>query len=59
MCGLQPCLKVPENIEVSMRQKEGTRVFFLLNPPEFGPCASNFNKAHARISSNGANPPGI
>jgi beta-galactosidase len=31
MCGLQPLLKVPENIEVSMRQKEGTRVFFLLN----------------------------
>ena len=31
MCGLQPLLKVPENIEVSMRQKEGMRVFFLLN----------------------------
>jgi beta-galactosidase len=31
MCNLQPLLKVPENVEVSMRQKEGTRVFFLLN----------------------------
>jgi len=31
MAGLQPLLKVPENVEVSMRQKEGTRVFFLLN----------------------------
>jgi beta-galactosidase len=31
MCSLQPLLKVPENIEVSMRQKEGMRVFFLLN----------------------------
>ena len=31
MCGLLPLLKVPENIEVSMRQKEGTRIFFLLN----------------------------
>jgi beta-galactosidase len=31
LCGLQPLLKVPENIEVSMREKEGTRVFFLLN----------------------------
>jgi len=31
MCGVQPLLKVPENVEVSMRQKEGTRVFFLLN----------------------------
>jgi beta-galactosidase len=32
-CGLHPLLKVPENVEVSMRQKEGTRVFFLLNRP--------------------------
>jgi beta-galactosidase len=31
LCGLQPLLKVPENIEVSMREKDGTRVFFLLN----------------------------
>ncbi len=31
MCGLLPLLKVPENVEVSMREKEGTRVFFLLN----------------------------
>jgi beta-galactosidase len=30
-CSLHPLLKVPENVEVSMRQKEGTRVFFLLN----------------------------
>ncbi len=31
LCNLQPLLKVPENIEVSMREKEGTRIFFLLN----------------------------
>jgi len=31
MSGLLPLLKVPESVEVSMRQKEGTRVFFLLN----------------------------
>ena len=31
MCNLHPLLKVPENVEVSMRQKEGMRVFFLLN----------------------------
>ncbi|MEI6193908.1 MAG: beta-galactosidase [Verrucomicrobiota bacterium] len=31
MCNLHPLLKVPENVEVSMREKEGTRVFFLLN----------------------------
>jgi beta-galactosidase len=29
--GLQPLLKVPENIEVSMREKKGSRVYFLLN----------------------------
>jgi hypothetical protein len=31
MCSLKLLLKVPENIEVSLREKEGTRVFFLLN----------------------------
>jgi beta-galactosidase len=31
MTGLHPLLKVPENIEVSLREKEGSRVFFLLN----------------------------
>jgi len=31
MCALQPLLKVPENVEVSMRQKDDNRVFFLLN----------------------------
>jgi len=31
MCSLHPFLKVPEKIEVSMRQKEEGNVFFLLN----------------------------
>ncbi len=31
LCGLQPLLKVPENIEVAMRQKEGSNLHFLLN----------------------------
>ena len=31
MCALRPLLKAPENVEVSMREKEGTRVFFLIN----------------------------
>jgi beta-galactosidase len=31
VCALHPLLKVPENIEVSMRQKEGVRIYFLLN----------------------------
>jgi beta-galactosidase len=31
MCGLHPLIKVPEKVEVSMRQKEGTNLHFLLN----------------------------
>jgi beta-galactosidase len=31
MTGLCPLLKVPENVEVSMREKEGSRIYFLLN----------------------------
>jgi beta-galactosidase len=31
MGNLHPILKVPENIEVSMREREGSRIYFLLN----------------------------
>lgn len=31
ICNLHPLLKVPDTVEVCMRQKEGTKVFFLLN----------------------------
>ena len=31
MSGLHALLKVPESVEISLREKEGTRVFFLLN----------------------------
>jgi beta-galactosidase len=31
MCNLHPLLKVPDTVEVSLRQKDDTRVFFLLN----------------------------
>ena len=31
LCGLHPLLKVPETIEISMRQKDGENVFFVLN----------------------------
>jgi beta-galactosidase len=31
MCNLHPLLKVPDSIEVSLRQKDDARVFFLLN----------------------------
>jgi beta-galactosidase len=31
MCNLHPLLKVPDTVQVSMRQKEGTKIYFLLN----------------------------
>jgi beta-galactosidase len=31
MCNLHPLLKVPDTVQVSMREKEGTKIFFLLN----------------------------
>ncbi|MBL8304190.1 MAG: beta-galactosidase, partial [Ideonella sp.] len=31
LCGLDPLLKVPTGVEVSLRQKDGTRIYFLLN----------------------------
>jgi beta-galactosidase len=31
MCNLHALLKVPDTVQVSMRQKEGTKIYFLLN----------------------------
>jgi beta-galactosidase len=31
LCNLFPLLKVPDTIEVSMRERDGMRIFFLLN----------------------------
>jgi beta-galactosidase len=31
LCGVAPLLKVPDTVEVSMREKDDTRIFFLLN----------------------------
>jgi beta-galactosidase len=31
MCNLHPLLKVPDTVQVSMREKEGTKIYFLLN----------------------------
>jgi beta-galactosidase len=31
LCVLQSLLKVPDSVEVSLRQKDGTKIFFLLN----------------------------
>ena len=52
MCGLQPLLKVPENIEVSMRQKEGTRVFFLLNHQNSPVRIQFYKPMHDFLTSN-------
>ena len=30
VCNLHPLLKVPDTVQVSMREKEGTKVYFLL-----------------------------
>ena len=34
MCNLYPLLKVPDTVEVSMRQKDGTKIYFVLNHQE-------------------------
>ncbi len=31
MCALHPLLKVPEHVQVSMREKDGAKVYFILN----------------------------
>src|SRR5258708_33116472 len=31
LCNLHPLLKVPDNVEVSLRQKDGANIYFLLN----------------------------
>ena len=31
LCNLLPLIKVPDTVEVSMRQKDGTKIYFLLN----------------------------
>jgi beta-galactosidase len=43
LCGIVTLLKVPENVEVSLRQKGDTKVFFLLNH-QSTPIRINFFK---------------
>jgi beta-galactosidase len=43
ICNLHPLLKVPEMVEVSLRQKENTRLYFLLNHQN-SPVRLNFFK---------------
>jgi len=44
MCNLHPLLKVPDHVEVSLREKEGEKVFFLLNH-QHSPARVQFHKA--------------
>ena len=48
MCGLQPLLKVPENVEVCMRQREGIARLLSAEPPELA-RAHPVLQAHARF----------
>lgn len=43
MCNIYPLMKVPDAVEVTMREKEGTRVFFILNH-QGNPVRLNFYK---------------
>jgi beta-galactosidase len=52
LCNLHPLLKVPDTIEVSMREKDGQRIFFLLNH-QSSPVRLHFYKPmHDFLSGN-------
>jgi beta-galactosidase len=50
--GLHPLLKVPENIEVSLREREGTRVYFLLNHQSSPVCVQFYKPMHDFLTGN-------
>jgi beta-galactosidase len=52
MCNLHPLLKVPENVEVSMRQKEGLKVYFLLNHQNSPVRISFYKPMHDFLTGN-------
>jgi beta-galactosidase len=52
MCNLHPLLKVPENVEVSMRQKEGIKVYFLLNHQNSPVRISFYKPMHDFLTGN-------
>ena len=49
LVNLHPLLKVPDTVEVSLRQKENTRIYFLSEPPELA-RAHSVLQADARFS---------
>jgi len=50
LCGLFPLLKVPDTVEVSMRQKENAKVYFLLNHQNSPVRISFFKPMHDFLS---------
>jgi beta-galactosidase len=50
--GLHPLLKVPENIEVSLREREGARVYFLLNHQNSPVCVQFYKPMHDFLTGN-------
>jgi beta-galactosidase len=52
LCGLAPLLKVPETVEVSMRQKEDTKVFFLLNHQQTPVRVQFYKPMHDYLTGN-------
>jgi beta-galactosidase len=52
MCNLHPLLKVPEHVQVSMREKEGTKVFFLLNHQSSPVRVQFYKPMHDFLTSN-------
>jgi beta-galactosidase len=52
MCGIYPLLKVPDTIEVSMRQKDDLKLFFLLNHQNSSVRIQFYKPMHDYLSGN-------
>ena len=52
LCNLHPLLKVPDNVEVSLRQKEDSKVYFLLNHQNSPVRLQFYKPAHDFLSGN-------
>jgi beta-galactosidase len=52
LCNLHPLLKVPENVEVAMRQRDNEKVFFLLNHQTTPVRLTFYKPMHDSLSGN-------
>jgi beta-galactosidase len=52
LCSLHPLLKVPDSVEVSMRQRDDTRLFFLLNHQPSPVRVQFYKPMHDYLSGN-------